>query len=122
MDNTTIEALIGKTLTSISVNEDEIIFTCDNGEKYLMTHYQNCCESVTVEDIVGDINDLLNSPILIAREDTSNDNPEGFTKEYQDSFTWTFYNIATARGHVTIRWYGESNGYYSESVDFKQIS
>jgi hypothetical protein len=75
---------------------------------------------VTVEDIVGDLGDLIGEPILIAEEVTSNENPEGVTKEYQDSFTWTFYKFATRKGYVDIRWYGESNGCYSEGVDFEE--
>jgi hypothetical protein len=121
MNEITVEVLVGKVLTNIENKSDEIIFHCSDGKKYMMYHSQDCCESVEVEDIIGDLEDLIGSPIIRATEDSSDKNPEGVTKEYQDSFTWTFYNIATAKGHVTIRWYGESNGYYSESVDFCEV-
>lgn len=115
--------LIGQSLKEIigGIDSDELIFITNENKKYKMYHSQNCCESVSIDDIIGNLEDLLNSPILLASEDTSNENPEEIKKEYQDSFTWTFYNIATKKGHVTIRWYGVSNCYYSESVDFKEI-
>lgn len=101
------------------VGDGEVVFKADDGNEYVMVHFQDCCESVTVEDINGDLSDLVGSPILIAEESTSYEDPEGVTgTEYRDgSFTWTFYKLATQKGHVVIRWYGESNGYYSESVD-----
>lgn len=119
-----IDVLVNKTLSEININEDrdEITFTLLNGEAYRLFHDQDCCEGVYIDDICGDLDDLIGSPVVRATKDTNEDeNPKGVKiPEYQDSFTWTFYNIATAKGHVTIRWYGESNGYYSESVDFVQ--
>lgn len=115
--------LLGKTITNIEKKGDDyLFFVLDSGEEYVMFHSQDCCEGVSIDDINGDLNDLLNSPITMAEEVTSNVNPEGITKEYQDSFTWTFYKLATIKGHVTIRWYGESNGYYSESVSFEKTA
>lgn len=121
------EDLVGMSLKEIKgeVGDDEIIFITDKNRIFKLHHYQDCCESVTVEDICGDINDLIGSPILVA-EEVNNErdiNPEGVTiPEYQDSFTWTFYKLDTSKGGVTIRWYGESNGYYSESVYFDEVN
>lgn len=121
-----VSTLIGKTLIAIdSAEHEEIIFTTDTGEMYKLYHDQDCCESVTVDDICGDLLDLLGSPIIEAEEVTSNTNPDDLTEDFKgmqdDSFTWTFYKFGTAKGFVTIRWYGQSNGYYSESVDFCRI-
>lgn len=114
--------LVGKTLTHIDKQSDEITFTCSDGEKYKMYHSQDCCESVTVEDVIGELDDLIGSPILQAEESTSGDDPAEYKREYApESCTWTFYKLATLKGYVTIRWVGESNGYYSESVDFVKL-
>lgn len=113
-----IEILNGRIFTDIQVTDETITFVCSEKEKYLMYHCQNCCESVCVEDIIGDIEDIKGSPVIRATENTSSDAPKG---GYSESHTWTFYDIATAKGSVTIRWYGESNGYYSESVEVEQL-
>lgn len=111
--------LQGKQLVNITnVDGIELLFECDTGEIYELSHYQDCCEEVRIESIVGDLEDLIGTPILLAEEATSESPPDGFTPDYeQESQTWTFYKLRTIKGSVDIRWYGTSNGYYSESVD-----
>lgn len=112
--------LKGKILTKVEVlNVDEkIIFTTSDGMEYAMYHREDCCESVLIEDICGDFKDLYNQPLIIAEESSNRDDPKN---EYDESHTWTFYKLVTNLGSVTIRWYGTSNGYYSEGVDFITI-
>lgn len=112
------EELIGKTFTTIEgafKGSDEICFKTDTAEEYIMYHAQDCCEFVEVEDICGDIEDLIGVPILSA-EEVVKDNEGERLNDNDDSFTWTFYKLSTIKGDVTIRWYGASNGYYSEKV------
>ena len=110
-----IGELEGKIIIKIDRTDNEILFSCLDRNRYLMYHEQDCCESVYIEDVVGDLDDLIGSPVIIARED-SNREPDNY-----GSTTWTFYNIFTIRGGVTIRWNGSSNGYYSESVNFDNV-
>lgn len=111
--------LINQTFTKVYKKDDSIIFErYDNNGKlvgYKLYHEQDCCENVYIESIVGDLSDLENTPILKASEESSYGNTN------YGSETWTFYKFATIQGYVDIRFYGESNGYYSESVDIIKL-
>lgn len=118
-NRTIFEPLIGEIITEIEgakEGSEEIRFTLENGNILRMYHEQDCCEYVRVEDIGGNIEDLIGKPILLAEEVTN----EG-DLEWGDTCTWTWYHFATIKGYVTIRWFGESNGYYSERVDHEWI-
>jgi hypothetical protein len=116
--------LKGRSLYCVEVIEDEEIrFYLTETNYVRMYHLQDCCETVRIEDICGDLNDLVGAPLLEAEE------VQGYTADpirkdddYSDeSYTWTFYKFATRKGAVSIRWYGSSNGYYSESVDIEVV-
>lgn len=116
MPDAPLASMVGKTIVKI-VNKDnlELVFKCEDGSMYLMYHEQDCCEDVHLEEIIGDLNDLLGHPVLVFDERVNP--PEVDAK----GCTWTFYIISTIGGTVTLRWLGESNGYYSESVSFIEL-
>lgn len=112
----TFSSLSGQTIVEVSINDTKTILEFTTlTKKYRMYHEPDCCESVYIEDICGELEDL--KATVLEAEEVS----ESKTLEYGDTCTFTFYKIQTTKGSVTIRWYGESNGYYSEAVSFKEI-
>ncbi len=114
--------LIGETLRSVSgeAGDKSIDFELEDGRKFSLYHERDCCESVYVESIVGDLQGLVGSPLVVADESCSaeQDDENGRLDEYDESYTWTFYRLMTASASAVIRFYGTSNGYYSEGVSF----
>lgn len=105
--------ILGKTIKHIDNLGEELIFHFTDGEKYVMKHFQDCCEIVYIEDICGEFIDLYDSPLIRAEQRTEN----LLDTDYGDGM-FTFYEFATNKASVTIRWNGSSNGYYSISVSF----
>lgn len=107
--------LLGKVLIEaykdIFEGDDTIIFEIENGQRYKMYHDQECCENVHIKDIVGDMNDLIGSPILQAEVSSNMDGDD----------EWTFYKLNTIKGGVTISWCADTDSYYSTEVEFKQM-
>lgn len=120
-DAVPFSSLEGMTITHISgaVPGNSEIYIHTQRYVFKMFHYEDCCESVIVNDICGDLNDIIGSSLLLAEESTNSDKIKVEEDYVDESFTWTFYKLSTIKGHVTIRWYGSSNGYYSEDVSFE---
>ena len=112
-----VEFMTGMTMTAVENTGKEIVFTTTNDEVFALYHSQDCCESVYVEDVCGDLSDLVGTPLLYAAE-VSGEEPKNQDSYEPESYTWTFYKFSTIHGSVTIRFYGTSNGYYSEGVSF----
>lgn len=116
--NPKISDMLGVVFTKVENNGYELRFECDDGV-FVFEHDQSCCESVNIESVVGDLQDLVGEPLLLA-EESSGETPADHNFAYEpESYTWTFYKFATRKGYVDVRWLGTSNGYYSESVALK---
>jgi len=128
------EELLGKTLVLAERRHgglwsvEEIVFKTADGEKFKLFNLSNCWEPTWLEDICGDLEDLVGKPILLAEKVSNVPGEKSLaTRPDQDpspvghnpaTCTWTFYKLATNAGAVTIRWYGEFSGAYGMEVCF----
>ena len=109
-----VEKLKGREIISWSgarKNSKEVIFYLDQEESIVFGHDQHCCESVNLVDF--EKQGKMEGELLYIQESSNKDNPPNDW----GSHTWTFYDVRTTKGLLTMRWLGTSNGYYSESVD-----
>lgn len=89
----------------------EAVFICKNG--YAIKMLNRAYSRVEIENIDTDYDIFSDTDFCEIYESTNKGNTDF------GSCTWTFYNIKTNKGYASIRWYGSSNGYYSEKVDFE---
>lgn len=117
--------LVGMTFSAafrgpVSGDSDAIVLVAGS-EKYAFFHNQDCCEIVEIIDICGDLSDLIGSPLLRAEIRTNSEDAPPENVYTDDSYTWSFLELATIKGSVTVRWFGTSNGHYSEDVSLHML-
>lgn len=112
-----LDTLIGKTIINISGLEEEseeVVITTRSSdgvtELHTFWHEVGCCEEVWLEDFEKP---TANGGLIISAELSTEIN-KGCNNE-----TWSFYKIETTKGELFMRWYGASNGYYSEEVAYR---
>lgn len=108
--------LIGKTFTKVEQVDEAIHFVTEEGS-YILRHEPECCESVNLVDVAGNLGDLVDLPVLSAEESFKYSGDDEDDKGYS-SQTWSFYRVTTFAGTVVIQFHGESNGYYNETATF----
>ena len=112
--------LVGEVLDAVDIDreENQILLTTRSGRKFLVYHEQDCCETVAISDQDGNFDNLIGKPLIEARDfavDT------GETESDYDSQTTTTLVFRVDDQTVISRWIGDSNGYYSESVDIAEL-
>lgn len=107
-----------KEVKGIKVGSEEVWFYCKDGFIVKMYHSQDCCESVMLEsaDSLDNDNDIYTDCEWCEMEFVHDEYKSGNSE--WGTYTWTYYKFRTNKGYDVLRWYGESNGYYSEEVDF----
>ena len=73
MDNIEVNELsnmIGITFVSVfhDTEAEELVFERADKTKVVFWHEQDCCESVFIEDICGELSDLIGYPLLVAED------------------------------------------------------
>lgn len=110
-----MDQFYGKLITRVDglhEGSDEVVITFEDDSSFHMWHSQDCCESVSISDI-----DSAGNLEYAVWHDCEVSSKQG-NSDWGDE-EWTFYTIKTSKGYVWVRWYGESNGYYSTSVSTK---
>lgn len=115
----------GKTIQEIrgcKKHSDEVTIIFTDGSCLKFYHQQDCCETVLLEDFDITPEWLVNSNIISVEERISRSG-EGIKplNNWAYSYTWSFYVIKTSSSTMVLRWYGESNGWYSETVDIDYL-
>ena len=109
-----IKDMVGKKVVGVYCDEENFQILTDDGV-YAFYHEQSCCESVWLTQVDGINDKIIGSCIVIAEVVTDEKDTE------YGHITWSFYKIGTNKGMIDFRWCGESNGYYSETVDLVKI-
>ena len=115
----------GKTIQEIrgcKKHSDEVTIKFTDGSCLKFYHQQDCCETVLLEDFDITPEWLIDSKIISIEERISR-SEEGVKplNDWTESYTWSFYVIKTSSSTMILRWYGESNGWYSETVDIDYL-
>lgn len=118
---TTYKKLENLDVKFIDLSDDQIKITTECGKEFLFYHDQSCCENVYIYDNIGDLKVLEGQKLLYVDVDASGDIPSDVTYRPTDCYTWTNITFRTNKDTVISRWIGESNGYYSEAVDFTEL-
>jgi hypothetical protein len=118
-----ISGMVGETVLGVEAEANEygqvqVVYFVTDRAIWRVYHDQTCSESVYLEEVDTELSALVGGRVVSAEEVSNNNHND---PRAESSETWTFYKLATDAGvYVTMRWWGSSNGYYSETVDVER--
>jgi hypothetical protein len=80
-----------KFIKGLEEESDEVLFYCNDGSIYKMYHEQECCECVSIDDVSGNVDDIIGSKILQA--DVYTKDMEDEREDADSSFKWAYKDI-----------------------------
>lgn len=111
------------TITHVFVVKQRIaMLVLSDGRILALYHDQDCCEDVYIADGADELQTLVGEVLTGVEVVTKPFSQEELNERGEESATWTFMNVLTNKDSVQLRWYGSSNGYYSESADYADIT
>jgi hypothetical protein len=105
-----------KVFTVEAASDAPVALVFEDGRKLILALDGDCCSSSYYSD-PEQFDELIGTTIQEI-EEVSGKSHEGLPdNDGLDSCTlWSFLKFTTNKGHVTIDWRNDSNGYYSGSV------
>lgn len=79
-----------KQIIGLEVGSGFVDFECEDGFLFWMYYCQDCCESVLIDDIEGDVSDFVGQ-LLVVVEDVSSEDFLVLFGDYVESYIWIFY-------------------------------
>ena len=109
--------MVGKTVTDIDVDREtnRILFTFDDGRQMMFYHDQDCCEFVRITSASGFLCEMRGRVESVEVDIKSSGDDDGHRTE-------TTYNFRIGTDAAIVQWIGDSNGYYSESVNLVEFA
>jgi hypothetical protein len=121
MNNEAINNLIGQRITSIVNGPDSVTIETEAKRTFRFYHLQDCCENVDLYATCGTPAKILHRLTVTAaylfesQEPPACLLPEMHKKGYE-SWTWTDVVVECGPFVTHFVFFGESNGFYSESI------
>lgn len=112
-DSDGLTFLPGHTVTSVVAGDSQATLHLDTGESVVLDLYGDCCSQSFYTD-PAQFNELVGAKVQAVAERAGESPNGGETSPH-------FLVFETDRGHVTIDWRNESNGYYDGWVASKVV-